>query len=177
MMNVQITDPVAFRENIRNVLNKFIQNKIYTINLETGIYNYTVIVSKERGIIRKWTVRLFVFIYMDKFKSIYHNINTCGMVQNKTLVKRIHNKEIKPQDIPFLKHHQLCPEKWNSLIQDKIERNDNATKIDLSSATDEFTCLKCKGNACTYYQLQTRSADEPMTTFVSCLSCANRWRC
>ena len=40
-----------------------------------------------------------------------------------------------------------------------------------------YQCWKCKNRKCTFYQLQTRSADEPMTTFVSCLSCANRWRC
>lgn len=30
---------------------------------------------------------------------------------------------------------------------------------------------------CSYYQMQTRSADEPMTTFVRCVACGNRWRC
>ena len=38
-----------------------------------------------------------------------------------------------------------------------------------------FTCGRCKKKECTYYQLQTRSADEPMTTFVSCLICGNKW--
>ena len=47
----------------------------------------------------------------------------------------------------------------------------------MSAATDEFhTCRKCKKNLCIYYQLQTRSADEPMTTFVTCLSCGNNWK-
>ena len=39
-----------------------------------------------------------------------------------------------------------------------------------------FRCAKCRQNNCTYYQLQTRSADEPMTTFVTCLNCDNRWK-
>ena len=76
-----------------------------------------------------------------------------------------------------MKHHQLYPEKWKALIDAKIERDNNAIKIDESGATDEYQCWKCKNRKCTFYQLQTRSADEPMTTFVSCLSCANRWRC
>ena len=38
-----------------------------------------------------------------------------------------------------------------------------------------FTCNKCKKSKTTYYQLQTRSADEPMTTFVTCLNCNIRW--
>ncbi|KAE8598772.1 hypothetical protein XENTR_v10016931 [Xenopus tropicalis] len=42
--------------------------------------------------------------------------------------------------------------------------------------TDLFTCGKCKKKNCTYTQVQTRSADEPMTTFVFCNECGNRWK-
>ncbi|KAG0020949.1 RNA polymerase II elongation factor [Entomortierella chlamydospora] len=42
--------------------------------------------------------------------------------------------------------------------------------------TDMFKCGKCKGRKTRYYQMQTRSADEPMTTFVTCISCGNRWK-
>ena len=44
------------------------------------------------------------------------------------------------------------------------------------ASTDAFKCGKCKARACTYYQLQTRSADEPMTTFITCVPCGNRWK-
>ena len=36
---------------------------------------------------------------------------------------------------------------------------------------------KCRTYKTTYYQLQTRSADEPLTTFVTCLKCNKRWKC
>ncbi|CAO3665468.1 unnamed protein product [Umbelopsis ramanniana] len=42
--------------------------------------------------------------------------------------------------------------------------------------TDMFMCGKCKGRKTTYFQMQTRSADEPMTTFVTCVLCGNRWK-
>ncbi|CAG8558334.1 11227_t:CDS:2, partial [Paraglomus occultum] len=42
--------------------------------------------------------------------------------------------------------------------------------------TDAFRCGKCGNRKCTYYQMQTRSADEPMTTFVTCTICNNRWK-
>ncbi|KAG0306920.1 RNA polymerase II elongation factor [Dissophora globulifera] len=42
--------------------------------------------------------------------------------------------------------------------------------------TDMFKCGKCKGRKTRYYQMQTRSADEPMTTFVTCINCNNRWK-
>ena len=46
----------------------------------------------------------------------------------------------------------------------------------LQASTDQFQCGKCKQRKCTYFQMQTRSADEPMTTFVQCVNCNNRWR-
>uniref|UniRef100_A0A182IXK8 Transcription elongation factor n=1 Tax=Anopheles atroparvus TaxID=41427 RepID=A0A182IXK8_ANOAO len=42
--------------------------------------------------------------------------------------------------------------------------------------TDLLKCGKCKKRNCTYNQLQTRSADEPMTTFVMCNECGHRWK-
>ena len=42
--------------------------------------------------------------------------------------------------------------------------------------TSLFKCNKCGQRKTTYTQLQTRSADEPMTTFVLCLECGNRWK-
>ncbi|XP_033219959.1 transcription elongation factor S-II [Belonocnema kinseyi] len=42
--------------------------------------------------------------------------------------------------------------------------------------TSLLKCGKCKKRNCTYNQVQTRSADEPMTTFVLCNECGNRWK-
>lgn len=44
-------------------------------------------------------------------------------------------------------------------------------------AGGEHKCSKCKGMKTSSYSLQTRSADEPMTVFVTCLTCGKRWRC
>ncbi|PPQ63647.1 hypothetical protein CVT24_004421 [Panaeolus cyanescens] len=42
--------------------------------------------------------------------------------------------------------------------------------------TDAFQCSRCKQRKCVYRQQQTRSADEPMTTFVTCTNCQNKWK-
>jgi transcription elongation factor S-II len=44
------------------------------------------------------------------------------------------------------------------------------------ASTDQFKCGRCGQRKTTYYQLQTRSADEPMTTFVTCVNCNNHWK-
>lgn len=42
--------------------------------------------------------------------------------------------------------------------------------------TSLLTCSKCKKNNVAYSEMQTRSADEPMTTFAFCQECGHRWK-
>ena len=42
--------------------------------------------------------------------------------------------------------------------------------------TDQFKCGRCKKRQCSYFEMQTRSADEPMTIFVTCINCGKRWK-
>ena len=44
------------------------------------------------------------------------------------------------------------------------------------TTTDMFRCAKCKERKCTYFEMQTRSADEPMTVFINCEGCGHRWK-
>ena len=46
----------------------------------------------------------------------------------------------------------------------------------MEAVTDSFTCRKCRSKKCTYYELQTRSADEPMTLFITCIDCGTKWK-
>ena len=41
------------------------------------------------------------------------------------------------------------------------------------ATTDLYKCYKCGERKATSYQMQVRSADEPMTIFVTCLVCYN----
>ena len=57
--------------------------------------------------------------------------------------------------------------------------NREAARCDLgleAAASDIFQCDICKNWKCTYFQMQTRGADEPMTIFCTCLICGNKFR-
>lgn len=54
--------------------------------------------------------------------------------------------------------------------------DDHQMSTNSGTVTDMFKCAKCGKSNCTYTQLQTRSSDEPMTTFVVCNDCGNRWK-
>lgn len=172
---MSISNDEEFRRNVRNQIKmKMGLKEKMANNIEINIFNYTVKECKERNIVRKWDNKYFVQIYTDKFRSIYNNICPLNN-KNKELLKKIKDKKISTKNIAFMTHQELKPLLWKDLIDAKINRDKNIGKDEDMLATDEFTCFKCKKNKCTYYQLQTRSADEPMTTFVSCLLCGNKW--
>lgn len=174
---MKIANADTFRTNVKKKLNKIIRRKKLSLNLEKGIFNYTIQTACLRNVVRKWDNKAFVMIYVDKFKSILLNLNAKSTIKNKELLKRLKNKEFKAHELAFITHQELYPEKWKYLIDKKIKRDKSEGVVDLSAATDEFFCFKCKKRKCSYYQMQTRSADEPMTTFVTCLLCGNNWRC
>ncbi|CAF0971692.1 unnamed protein product [Adineta ricciae] len=54
--------------------------------------------------------------------------------------------------------------------------NEYQLATDEGTGTDLIQCRRCKQNNCAYTEAQTRSADEPMTLFVFCKNCGNRWK-
>tara|TARA_B110000967_G_scaffold208512_1_gene260991 strand:- start:488 stop:994 length:507 start_codon:yes stop_codon:yes gene_type:complete len=168
---MSIENDKIFRENVINKFNEMFKKKTSN-NIEKGIYNFTIKQAKKLIIVRKWENKYFVNIYVNRWRSLYLNFKN-----NKLLVEKIKNKELSVKELSEMRHQELCPEKWKKLIDAKIKRDKNLTSVNLSAATDEFKCYRCKKSKCTYYQLQTRSADEPMTTFITCLVCGNRWKC
>ena len=174
---MNISKPNDFRKNVRNKLNKIIRKKKISLNLEKGIYNFTIKTAKQKNIIRNWNNSTFVMLYVDKLKSIMINLNVKSSVENKDLLKKLKNGDCKPHELAFMSCQEMFPEKWKYLVDAKIKRDKKEGEVDLSAATDEFFCFKCKKRKCSYYEMQTRSADEPMTTFVTCLLCGNNWKC
>lgn len=171
-----IQKPDEFRGNIVKQLNSLLKNEIYARNLEKGIFNYAISQAKTRNVVRHWNNPAFVMLYTDKLRSVWFNLNDSSYVENHSLLERLFSDEFKPHEIPFMTHYELCPDKWKDLIEMKIARDKIKYDSQVDSASDEFKCPRCHQRKCSYYQLQTRSADEPMTTFVTCLNCGKNWK-
>ena len=107
---------------------------------------------------------------MSKLWSVLSNL------KNSELIKQIKNNDILPQNVAFMTHQEMNPNHWKDMIERKIRRDESKYSTNLEASTDMFTCRKCKSKKCTYYELQTRSADEPSTIFVSCLNCGKNWK-
>ena len=169
----KIENPDTFRSNIRNKLSLFFDSKDnikYGTNLEKGVYNWSVKEATNKRVIKKWDNPLFVQIYLDHLRSIYINL------KNTKLIESINNGEIKAHEVAFMTHQEICPEKWEELIKAKSIRDMNKFEQNIEAMTDIYKCRKCFSKQCTYYMQQVRSSDEPMTIYVSCCNCGNRWK-
>ena len=166
----KIENPDVFRCRVVERIDEILQDTKNSKNLEKGIFNYSLKEAEYRKIIKKWDNQLFVQLYIDHLRSIMVNL------KNTAILEQINDGTIKSHMVAFMTHQEMKPDRWADLIAKKIIKDKNKFETNIEAATDTFTCRKCKSKKCTYYQVQIRSADEPMTTFITCLECGNRWK-
>ena len=174
---MEVSDPTVFRDSIKSKLEEIICDDKKARTIEKSIYNSCIKDATDRNIVKKWDNKFFVMLYINKFRSLWFNMNTDSYIDNSTFLDRVKDGSIKARDVGSMTHQEMDPGKWKDLIEKKMTRDKNKYKTDKSGASEEFKCRKCGKRETNYYQVQTRSADEPMTTFVTCLNCGNHWRC
>uniref|UniRef100_A0A1D1XUE1 Transcription elongation factor n=1 Tax=Anthurium amnicola TaxID=1678845 RepID=A0A1D1XUE1_9ARAE len=110
-----------------------------------------------------------------KYRSIMFNMKDS---KNPDLRRRVLLGYVKPAELITMPPEEMASDerkRQNQQIKDKAifecERGGPA-----KATTDQFKCGRCGKRKTTYYQLQTRSADEPMTTYVTCVECNNHWK-
>jgi DNA-directed RNA polymerase subunit M/transcription elongation factor TFIIS len=136
------------------------------IKMELSIFEYALIYCQNN----KYSVNFVKPVYEDKFNSIITNIVETPGIDNKTFKNFILDKKINPSYVAFLSPAQIHPQKWNTIIKKKEYMEERENNMAFS---DQYRCRKCGESKCKITQAQTRSADEPMTTFVFCLVCHN----
>jgi len=115
--------------------------------------------------------------YIAKYRDLHFNLKKNKDLTIKLLTGRLKTSYLIKMSSEELANDSLKEQRdKDKAWRMKEARNDHG--LDVSQAmTDEYKCGRCKQRKCKYSQAQTRSADEPMTTFVTCLVCGNRWKC
>jgi len=170
------SDNDEFRKKIIKKLNTHINDLIITKNIEKNIYNYTIKLSKEKNINRYWSNIVFKNIYLSKIRSIYANIDKNSYIKNKNFLNRIINKEIDINNIANLEIYDIFPENWKYLLEVQSKQDKIKYELKPEAMTNLYKCRKCGSRSTSFYEVQTRSADEPMTQFITCLDCGTRWK-
>lgn len=144
-------------------INRYIKDLDVSKEIEEGLFEYSLIYSRNNNVDES----LVSAVYRDKLQDIITNL------KGSYLLGEIKNKNISPQDISFLSPAEMFPDGWEDLIRKKEFRK---YKEDNIASTDLYKCYKCGERKCKVTQMQTRSADEPITTFVVCLVCGNSFK-
>ena len=159
--------PVAHILHASNVfidhpLRTLIRDRFGSDDVEAAILNRCVADAQAWLIDIDWDTAAFREMVRSRAVSLYpyrHLIATMGVHEFA---------KSSPSD--------QCPDRWRAILQKSLEK-DKAKYSKKVTANIEMFCRSCKRKTkCDYYQVQTRSADEPMTTFVTCLECDTKWK-
>jgi len=144
--------------------------------LEKSIFDVTFDYAQKNYIPLNWRAPLFSETYRQSMRSVLSNLHPKSPVNNPRLLRRIQEGEFPLSVLPTMTSYEMYPENWFMLKDKLIQREQKILEGNKSRATDQFKCRRCHKRECTYYELQTRSADEPMTIFITCLNCGKEWR-
>ena len=146
------------------------------LELEMGIYNASLDEAKKRLVPLTWDHETFVWIYMMISKRTASNFQPTSYVGNSELIARWKEGEFTLDSLGHWTSYELQPSHWKDLKDQQFRREQRILEGNLAMATDRFRCSRCKKKQCSYYELQTRSADEPMTIFINCHVCGKQWK-
>lgn len=148
------------------------ETDVTVVNLEKNILNHAVDKVAEDD--ASFENEYFRTAYKCKFLSVKNNF-----LKNPDMVEKIQNKKIKSSEVVNLKPWEAVPDgHYAKALEEHLhkELRKEWFKKEQENTVGFFKC-RCGSNKTTYSQLQTRSADEPMTTFVSCMTCGKNWKC
>ena len=116
--------------------------------------------------------------FRHRYVSRAIGLNLFNLCKNETLRAGVRDGTIPPKKFVAMKPWELNPEMWGPIFERvAFKQLRRQLTVDAESAPDGLLqCRKCKSKKTQFVQMQTRSADEPMTVFASCLSCGNRWK-
>jgi transcription elongation factor S-II len=113
--------------------------------------------------------------YRTKIRSLYQNLKNKS---NPGLRIRVLSDEVTADKFVRMTHEELKSEEQRE--QDRKIQKENMDKAMVAKAersiSQSLQCGKCGQRKVTYTEAQTRSADEPMTLFCTCLACGKSWR-
>jgi len=123
-------------------------------------------------------VKIFQRHYARKIRSIAHNAKN-----NSSFVSFVERSIISIEKIPHLLPDEMNHCGPHSVMKARLEEKEKVIEqwrkyweTEHESSKGMYTCKCCKSSHTVFNAVQTRSADEPMTIFITCLACNNRWK-
>lgn len=143
-------------------------------HLEICLWNWTIKTCIRDRIPRYWDNARFRYRYTTRALSLAFN---ASHPKNPKLRQRLLTKELSLKKFANMTPMEMFPEMYEPIYDRLAMRELRKMAVSYDDAPDGvFTCRNCKSKKTQYTCLQTRSADEPMSIYVSCLKCGKRWK-
>lgn len=147
---------------VEHPLRTLIREKFGSEDIETAILNRCIQDAQRWLVDIDWDTPAFKEMVRARAMNLY---------QVRSLAETL-----TPEEFVNTTEVDRHPERWMTRLHEVAEK-DKALYSRKTTASAQMYCSGCKRKTnCDYYQMQTRSADEPMTTFVTCLECDKRWK-
>lgn len=144
--------------------------------VEKGIYCHAIEEANKRYVEPKWSSIQFKNIYRNLGRHVIMNVKRTSHVDNKNLSQRISEGKCSAKGLSKMENYDMFPDAWKVLKDKQLKQLKQMYEINKEGLTTQFKCRRCGKRECTYFELQTRSADEPMTTFITCVNCNYHWK-
>ena len=184
------------REYTRQAFASLIGTGAISRNAEISTLNWAVQTARKNDQDPSWENPRFRKMYKSKVSCLTaelrrpnHAVALNMAVEGDTvrvkldlvnqLAYRLKTKELDVKKLAKYPAEVLWPE--GPYAQAMIKSRKKELEREKAKTLDDdyvgmFKCGKCKSNKTTFYLLQTRSADEPMTAYITCLGCGRKWK-
>jgi transcription elongation factor S-II len=146
------------------------------LELEQVALAHALIEADKKYIFKNFENPLFEVLYVTASRTLLGNLIPSSYVNNTELYQKIKSGQLQVEHLKTMNVMEYAPNLYAGLREKQLLREQSELEGNKALATDRFFCSRCQKRECTYYELQTRSADEPMTIFITCVNCGKRWK-
>jgi DNA-directed RNA polymerase subunit M/transcription elongation factor TFIIS len=168
---------IKYRQEVIKLLIQFCKLPIIDCyKIELSIYNYAITQAEKYYIYAHWENPEFIPYYIDKAKSLICNLCAEFGVNNTRLRNIVNEHKVDLLTLANMTYQELWPENWQAIKDEQLKLEQIRKDAIKAKATDIFKCPRCAKRNSIYFELQTRSSDEPMTQFITCQECGLHWK-
>jgi DNA-directed RNA polymerase subunit M/transcription elongation factor TFIIS len=135
--------------------------------IEEGIYDYT----KQYCLNNSSDKLLAPSIYKDTRKNLIFNFESSNQTIGK-IKKEMDQNKFNPYNLAFLRPEELNEDNW---IRIMMRMSTTEERLNNLPTVKWKPCFRCQCTQYSFYQLQTRSIDEPVTSFYICKECGKNY--
>lgn len=146
------------------------------LELEQVALAHALTEADKKFVFKNFENPLFEVLYVTASRTLLGNLITSSYVNNTELYQKVKSGQLQVEHLKTMNVMEYAPNLYAGLREKQLLREQSELEGNKALATDRFFCSRCQKRECTYYELQTRSADEPMTIFITCVNCGKRWK-